>query len=180
MARKFTNKEPVLLLLGDFIYKSFNEESCSKQIIDAYKECGRTLVSISEVPIERVVHYGILHGVWDENETLMKVDKIIEKPTDDYAKEYLGVANERGERKYYATFGQYVLTPEVFEELDLEIHSDTPTEGEEYGLTAALDKVKERYGMYAYVPNGRSFDLGLPDAYRNTVWKYGIEAESVR
>ena len=70
--------------------------------------------------------------------------------------------------------------PEVFEELDLEIHSDTPTEGEEYGLTAALDKVKERYGMYAYVPNGRSFDLGLPDAYRNTVWKYGIEAESVR
>ena len=180
LARKFTNKEPVLLLLGDFIYKSFNEESCSKQIIDAYKECGRTLVSISEVPIERVVHYGILHGVWDENETLMKVDKIIEKPTDDYAKEYLGVANERGERKYYATFGQYVLTPEVFEELDLEIHSDTPTEGEEYGLTAALDKVKERYGMYAYVPNGRSFDLGLPDAYRNTVWKYGIEAESVR
>ena len=174
-AKKFTDGEPVLLLLGDFVYRSNTNENCSKQVIDAYKECGRTLVSIMEVPLEKVVHYGILHGVWDENETMMKVDSMVEKPTDDYAKEYLGVENERGERKYYATFGQYVLTPEVFEELETEITGGNPTEGKEYGLTAALDRVREKHGMYGFVPDGKSFDIGLPDAYRETMIKFGNE-----
>ena len=172
LAKKFADGEAVLLLLGDFVYRSNTGENCSKQVIDAYKECGRTLVSVMEVPINRVPHYGVLHGVWDENETLMKVDKMVEKPTDDYAKEYLGVKNARGQQKYYATFGQYVLTSEVFEELEKEITGGTPTEGKEYGLTSALDKVREKYGMYGFVPDGRSFDIGLPDVYRETMWEY--------
>ena len=169
LAKKFADGEPVLLLLGDFVYKSNTSENCCKQVIDAYKECGRTLVGIMEVPLSRVVHYGILHGIWDENETIMKVDRMVEKPTDDFAREYLGVRNNRGERKDYATFGQYVLTSEVFEELEKEIASGDPSEGKEYGLTAALDMVRERYGMYGYVPKGRSFDIGLPEAYREAV-----------
>ena len=36
-------------------------------------------------------------------------------------KNILGVKNAKGEQKYYATFGQYVLTPEVYEELESEI-----------------------------------------------------------
>lgn len=172
LTKKFTEGEPVLLLLGDFVYRSNTNECCSKQVIDAYKECGRTLVSIMEIPLERVVHYGILHGVWDENETLMKVDSMVEKPTDDYAKEHLGVQNARREQKYYATFGQYVLTPEVFEELEKEIYSCIPSEGKEYGLTAALDKVREKYGLYGFVPNGKSFDIGLPGAYRETMIQF--------
>lgn len=172
LTKKYADGEPVLLLLGDFVYRSNTAESCSKQIIDAYKECGRTLVSIMEVPIERVVHYGILHGVWDEDEEIMKVDKMVEKPMDDYAKEYLGVKNKRGERKYYATFGQYVLTPEVYDELEKEINSGKPSEGKEYGLTGALDRVRKKYGMYGFVPKGKAFDIGLPDAYRETMINY--------
>ena len=49
------------------------------------------MVSVTEIPLDRVVHYGILNGIWDdEEETMMKVARMIEKPTDDYAKEYLG------------------------------------------------------------------------------------------
>ena len=172
LTKRFADNEPVLLLLGDFVYRSSINESCSKQVIDAYKECGRTLVSIMEIPIERVVHYGVLHGVWDENESMMKVDKMLEKPTDDYAREYMGVENNRGERKYYATFGQYVLTQEVYEELDKEINSGKPSEGKEFGLTATLDRVREKYGMYGFVPKGQSFDIGLPDTYRETMIKF--------
>lgn len=172
LTKKFADGEPVLLLLGDFVYRSNTAENCSRQVIEAYKECGRTLVSIMEVPIERVVHYGILYGVWDEDEEIMKVDKMVEKPTDDYAKEYLGVKNKRGERKYYATFGQYVLTQEVYEELEKEINSGKPSEGKEFGLTGALDRVREEYGMYGFVPKGKAFDIGLPDAYRETMINY--------
>ena len=174
LAKQFTDNEPTLLLLGDFVYRSNTNVNCCKQVIDAYKECGRTLVAITEVPLSRVVHYGILHGQWNDSaETIMKVEHMVEKPTDDYAKEYLGVRNARNERKYYATFGQYVLTPEVFEELERQIRQEEkPTEGEEYGLTAALDAVREKYGMFAFLPEGQSFDIGLPDAYRNTMWHF--------
>ena len=172
LAKRFTEGDPVLLLLGDFVYRSETSESCSRQIIEAYKECGRTLVSITEVPLEKVVHYGILHGVWDEDEILMKADRMVEKPTDDYAREYLGVKDARGEKRYYATFGQYILTSEVFEELEKQINSGTPTEGKEYGLTEALDAVRQKSGLFGFVPKGKSFDIGLPDSYRQTMWEY--------
>ena len=173
LAKEFANNEPVLLLLGDFVYRSTGSESCCKQVIDAYKECGRALVSVTEIPLERVVHYGIIRGLWDDkNESMMKVEKMVEKPTDDYAKEYLGVKDSKGIDKYYSTFGQYVLTAEVFEELEDEIYRGNRTEGKEYGLTAALDRVREKYGLYAFIPHGRSFDIGLPDAYRDTMWNF--------
>ena len=173
LTKKFSENEPVMLLLGDFVYRSIGAENCCKQVIDAYKECGRTLVGIMETPLDRVVHYGILHGKWDDvNETMMKVDRFIEKPTDDIAREYLGVWNSKGEKKYYATFGQYVLMPEVYEELEKEINQGQRSEGKEYGLTAALDRVREKHGMYAFLPDGKSYDIGLPETYRETMWEY--------
>lgn len=175
LSKQFTEGEPVLLLLGDFLYRSGSKVNCCKQVMDAYQECGCTLVSVTEVPLKRVVHYGIVHGVWNNSqETMMKVDRMVEKPTDDYAREYLGIKNSRNEQKYYATFGQYVLTPEVFEELDKQIRvTGKPSEGKEFGLTAALDTVREKYGMFAFLPNGESFDIGLPDAYRETMRRFG-------
>ena len=61
----------------------------------------------------------------------------------------------------------------MFDELAREICVDKkPSEGKEYGLTAALSKVCAKYGMYAFLPAGRSFDIGLPDAYRETFWSF--------
>ena len=68
--------------------------------------------------------------------------------------------------------GQYVLTSDVFEELEKQINSGTPTEGKEYGLTEALDAVRQKSGLFGFVPKGKSFDIGLPDSYRQTMWEY--------
>lgn len=172
LSRQFSNGEPVLLLLGDFIYRSNISELCCTQIMNAYMQVGKPLVSIIETPIDEVAHYGIIHGQWeDTNETIMKVDSMIEKPTDDYAKEYLGVINNRHEKKYYKTFGQYVLTREVYEELEKEIREDDRQKGE-YQLTSALDAIQKTVGLCAFLPDGKSYDLGLPEAYRLTVWEY--------
>lgn len=174
LTKNFANNEPVLLLLGDFLYRSNSGVNCCKQVIDAYKECGCSLVSINEVPLDKVIHYGIVHGIWDDNnETMMKVDKMVEKPTTDYANEYLGVNNRKSEQKYYATFGQYVLTPDVYNALEYQICIvGKPSEGNEFGLTAALDTVRENKGLFAFVPDGDSFDIGLPEAYRETMWRF--------
>lgn len=66
--REFTNNEPVLLLLGDMIYQSYEDKTCSRQLIDAYEETGKTMVSMQAVPLENVSSYGILAGTW-ENES---------------------------------------------------------------------------------------------------------------
>ena len=42
----------------------------------------------------------------------------------------------------------------------------------EFQLTNALDAVSKTIGLYAVVSNGKSFDIGLPNAYRDTVWNY--------
>lgn len=171
-AKQFADGEPVLLLLGDFLYQSYINDNCCRQMIDAYKECGRTLVGIKEIPLERAGHYGLLHGIWDEDGKLMKADRMVEKPTNEYAEEYLGVPDTRGERKYYATFGQYVITPDVFEELEQEISEDKPSEGREFGLTAALDQAAKRNGIFGFVPDGQSYDIGLPETYRETICRF--------
>ena len=172
LTKKFAYNEPVLLLLGDFIYKTNSTEKCCTQIINAYMQVGKPLVSIIETPVDEVVHYGIIHGFWENtDETIMKVDSMVEKPTDDYAEEYLGVINKRKEKKYYKTFGQYVITKEVYDELEKEI-SEGKTQKGEYQLTSALDAMREGIGLYAYRPDGKSYDLGLPEAFRHTMWEY--------
>lgn len=132
-------------------------------------QVGKPLVSITETPLDEVVHYGIIHGKWENSEeNIMTVDSMIEKPTDDYAQEYLGVINNRKEKKYYKTFGQYILTKEIYEELEKEINEGRKQKGE-YQLTLALDAMRETIGLCAYLPDGASYDLGLPEAYRHTV-----------
>lgn len=175
--KAFTENEPVLLLLGDMVYQSFEENNCSKQLIQAFEQCGKTLVSIHEVSENEIMHYGILHGQWDnEEESLLKTDQIYEKPTRDYAREYLQVKNAKGDEQYYAVFGQYVLTPAVFAELENNIRNNQTSHGE-YQLTDALDQVREKLGLYGYKPNGKSYDLGLPEAYRETMWEFGRDLD---
>lgn len=138
--------------------------------MNAFYETGKTLVAMQEVQLENVVHYGILHGIWNnDEETILSTDTMVEKPTDDYAEQYLFVTNSRGDKKYYATFGEYVLTPEVFAELGNVIKKGNPTEGKEYGLTAVLDTIREKYGMNGFLPKARCFDIGLPQEYIKTI-----------
>lgn len=172
-SRTFSDGDPVLLLLGDMVYESFTSINCSKQIINAYEKCGKSLVSIHTVPLSEVEHYGIIHGQWEnKEETLLRMDCIYEKPTSDYASEYLRVLNSHKEEEYYAVFGQYVLTKEVYEELENKIKNHEMSRGE-YQLTDALDAVRDKYGMYGFKLEGKSYDIGLPETYRTTMWQYG-------
>lgn len=69
-------------------------------------------------------------------------------------------------------FGQYVLTPDVFEELDNNIREGKRSQGE-YQLTDVLDTIREKHGLFGFKPNGRAYDIGLPEAYRKTLYEFG-------
>lgn len=171
--RSFAQEEPVLLVLGDHIFISNGDSSCASQAIESFEKNSSLMVLVQEVPLEQVSHYGIVKGEWvDERERNLNVTGIFEKPDIKFAKEHLGIKNRIGNTKYYSVFGQYILTPEVFEVLENNICLGR-TENGEFQLTSALDEVRKMIGMYALVPNGQRFDIGLPDAYRHTVWNYG-------
>lgn len=174
-ARKFIGNEPVLLMLGDFIYSSNLNVSCTMQTIKAYRKSGGQLtVAIRPVALEKVVHYGVLTGVFDSGRSyLMKVTEMAEKPSVQYAKDYLGV-KAAGEENYYCTFGQYVLTPDVFDHLEKDIKKhDDSGDMSEIQLTDALCSVLEDKGMTGVLVDGKSFDVGIPEAYAETVFSFG-------
>lgn len=171
--KEFTDNEPVLLLLGDMIYDSFEDRTCSLQLIDAFEECGKTMVSMQTVDLDEVSHYGILSGSWENaNENILKVNAIIEKPDKEYAMEYLNVKTKNKKENYYCAYGQYILTPEVFEALEYNISNNITTKGE-IQLTDALDTVRERDGIMGFVFNGKVYDIGTPEMYRDTVATFG-------
>jgi UTP--glucose-1-phosphate uridylyltransferase len=69
---------------------------------------------------------------------------------------------------FLTVFGQYVLTPHVFEYLEENIRHNIRERGE-FQLTSCLDKVRQEHGFTGYVVKGRRFDLGLPESYWQTV-----------
>lgn len=172
--RDFTKKDPVLLLLGDMIYHAGESGiNCMKQMVDAYEKTGLPVISMHTVPLDEVVHYGIMHGQWEDNskETLLKLDRIAEKPSVDDAKEYLRVATKAKKDNYFAVFGQYVLNDEVFEILKENIDNNKLESGE-IQLTSALEECRRRSGMMGYVVDGTSYDIGLPEMYIRTLSEY--------
>ena len=142
------------------------------QMIGVYERTGLPIISMHAVTEENVVHYGIMHGQWENQEqTILKLDSIIEKPTVEYARDYLKVKTKKIPENYYAVFGQYVLTKEVFEVLGKNI-KDNKCQNGEIQLTDALEQTRRRIGMVGYLVDGISYDVGLPEMYVQTVCEY--------
>lgn len=171
-AADFANNEPVLLLLGDTLYHSDSNKPCALQLIEKYEQYNKLMVSIHPVPLAEVSHYGILSGTWeDKDETILSVSQMNEKPKASYAEEFLGVKCKDGERRYMSVFGQYILTPEVFEQLRSDIAKATNPHME-IELTSALDKIREQTGMIGVQLQGRMYDMGNYIAFKNCVSSY--------
>ena len=174
----FTHDEPVLLLLGDTLYRSKSNKPCALQLIEKYERYNQMMVSIHDVPLAEVSHYGILSGVWeDKDETILNVSAMNEKPKASYAEEYLGVRDIEGRHHYYSVFGQYILTPEVFEQLGKNIRQADEEHDmqREIELTTALEQVRQQSGMIGVRLKGEMFDMGNPTALSRTIMNYSKE-----
>lgn len=174
----FTHDEPVLLLLGDTLYRSTSNKPCALQLIEKYERYNQMMVSIHDVPLAEVSHYGILSGVWeDKDETILNVSAMNEKPKPSYAEEFLGVRDKEGRHHYYSVFGQYILTPEVFEQLGKNIRQADEEHDmqREIELTTALEQVRQQSGMIGVRLKGEMFDMGNPTALSRTILNYSKE-----
>lgn len=172
LTANFAAGEPVLLMLGDTIYRSRNAKTCTLQFIEAYEKYNKPMVAIHPIPLLDVSHYGIMAGYWDNREeTILHMTQFCEKPKVSFAEENLAVKMRNGEHRYYSVFGQYILTPEVYQQLKADV-VNAQHDGKEIELTSALDKVRAQYGMYGVQVDGEMFDMGKPDAFQNCITNF--------
>ncbi|NOY82049.1 MAG: GHMP kinase [Kiritimatiellaeota bacterium] len=168
-AREWVGDTPFLLMLGDHVYRSDTETPCARQLLDAFKRTGgRSVVGVYPAPLRDVVHYGTVAGEWvDSEQRLLQIGELAEKPSEDYASNNL-VTPGVDSGHILCISGQYVLTPEIFELLGREIDADAREAGE-IQLTTALESLRKTSGVFGYRIAGRHFDIGLPEAYVETV-----------
>ena len=141
-ARAFVGDEPFAVLLGDdVVYHP--QRPALRQLIDVYEETGGSVLGCQIVADTQVSSYGIVAGTM-ENERLMRVSDMIEKPA-------LAEAPSR-----MAVLGRYIIRPEIFSILQ----NTEPGKGGEIQLTDALKVLAQRDTVYAYNFEGRRYDLG--------------------
>ncbi|MBD3422504.1 MAG: GHMP kinase [Chitinivibrionales bacterium] len=166
-AKDWVGDEPFLLLLGDHLYASDTTTSCTRQMLDAYDRVETSVVGLKITPGEIIHHFGCATGAWQEPKSLLQLTEFAEKPDLAYAREKLHVEG-MPEDQFFTVFGQYVLQPELFEILDEHISQNIREKGE-FQLTSCLDRLRQERGFYGYVVKGRRFDIGIPEAYQQTL-----------
>ena len=169
-ARDWVNNEPFLLLLGDHVYTTEIESSCAAQMVDIYQQHGTSVIGIT-VMHEDIIHKaGCIAGTWKTDKEILAISQIYEKPTLEYAREHLKVA-EMAQNEFLGVFGMYVLEPAIFELLASEITNNERFKGE-FQLTTCLDKLRTNNGVIGYLVQGKYYDTGMPLFYRQTIIDY--------
>ena len=165
-AKEWIGAEPFLLMLGDHLYVSTTETPCARQLIDAFERTNDavSVLSLYVEEISRVSHYGTVTGKWIEGRMqLLEIAEFAEKPSQEYAREQL-VTPGLEEDRFLCVFGQYVLTPKIFEHLERQVAADSREAGE-IQLTTALESLRKEQGFLGLRVDGTHYDTGMPGPY---------------
>ena len=165
--REAVGNEPFLLMLGDHLYRSKGEQSCARQLVEAYNKYGISVVGLRRTPEDQIANFGTATGVWIEDNRLMNVTEFAEKPTVDYARHNLRVPG-LPEGEYLTVFGQYIIKPQIFDYLEEHIRNNVRERGE-FQLTSALDRLRQEDGFLGLIIDGQRYDIGLPEYYLETL-----------
>ncbi|MEE9368100.1 MAG: sugar phosphate nucleotidyltransferase [Pontiella sp.] len=169
-AKEWGNNEPFILMLGDHLFAFDTDTPCIQQLIQLYERTGRSVVGLQETPEERVKNFGCATGIWEEGDSLLSITEFCKKPSIDYAREHLTTQDVK-DGHILTIFGQYILTPHIFELLEDNITRNM-REGGEFQLTSCLDRLRQEEGFVGLKIKGRRFDIGMPDNYRQTSIDY--------
>jgi UTP--glucose-1-phosphate uridylyltransferase len=111
-------------------------------MLDVLERYGRSVIALQDVPRQRISSYGCAEAGFAQDDGLVEVRSIVEKPDPADAPSTLAV------------MGRYVFTPEIFDALD----RIEPGRGGELQLTDAIGLLLETQTVY-----GRVFDTGRYD-----------------
>lgn len=155
-ARDIIGNEPFAILLPDVLIQA--ENSCLKQMIEAYDAVGGNIVAVDEVPHEQVSSYGVIkHG--ERHGNIMQILDMVEKPKKEEAPSDLKIT------------GRYILQPEIFEELE----RTQKGAGGEIQLTDAMHALMKTQDFHALEFEGQDFDCGSREGYTEAFISYALK-----
>ncbi|MCO6183168.1 UTP--glucose-1-phosphate uridylyltransferase GalU [Leuconostoc fallax] len=157
-AKSFIGNEPFVVLLGDDLTQ--DKEPLTKQLIDRYNQTGESTLAVMRVPHDQVSEYGVIDPAAKVSEDgLYRVKNFVEKPKPEDAPSDLAI------------IGRYLLTPEIFEELE----NTAPGKGNEVQLTDAIDSLNNRQHVYAHEFKGSRYDIGSKIGFLETNIEFGLK-----
>jgi len=160
-AKSFIGEEPFAVLLGDDIV--YAKKPCLQQMIAVYDRYGASILGVQEVAREDVSKYGIVDGEQLE-ERVYRVRGLIEKPAPEQAPSAIAI------------LGRYIISPAIFEIL---AHT-RPGKGGEIQLTDALQELARKEAIYAYIFEGRRYDVGDKQGFLEATVEYALRREELR
>ena len=161
-AKSFMEGEPFAVLLGDDVVYN-PAKPALKQLMDIYDATGGSVLGCQNVRPEDVSSYGIVAGEETENERLMRVSNMVEKPAIDEAPSTLAV------------LGRYIIKPQIFELLE----KTKPGKGGEIQLTDALCRLAELDTVYAYDFEGKRYDVGDKLGFLKATVEFALRREDL-
>jgi UTP--glucose-1-phosphate uridylyltransferase len=145
-ARDIVGDEPFAIFLPDeFMHGS---PGCMKQMVDAYHRLGGNMISVLEVPHDRVSSYGVIAPGQREG-AVTEVLGLVEKPKVEDAPSNLIIS------------GRYILQPEVMRVLE----TQEKGAGGEIQLTDAMAQMIGQQPFHAVTFDGKRYDCGSKVGY---------------
>jgi UTP--glucose-1-phosphate uridylyltransferase len=171
-SKAFADGDPILLCLGDHLFRG-SAESCHSQLINAYRICGGKSVSaVNRIHTNDLGGYGTIAGKrLQANPDLIDVSLIIEKPSIEVARKKLRVDGLEAD-EFLGWFGMHTLSPLIYEILEEMITEDIRQQGE-IQLTYAQELQRQREGYFALeITDGKRFDFGTPQDLVRSVTEF--------
>jgi UTP--glucose-1-phosphate uridylyltransferase len=159
-AREFVGNQPFAVFFSDDLVLS--KTPCIKQLIEIYSEHKCSVLALEPVALDEVDKYGIIRGS-RIGERLYDLEEMVEKPEKDDAPSNLAI------------MGRYVLTPEIFEELE----NTKPGRDGEIQLTDALRSLLIQQKILGYVFEGKRYDIGDRLGFLKATVEYALERDDI-
>ena len=155
-ARDAVGDEAFAVMLPDEL---MGDSSLLAQMNGVCASTGGSVVGVKQVPAERVSSYGVIapSGPVDDS-GVIPVGDLVEKPPVEEAP------------SDYALLGRYVLTPDVFDEIE----QLTPGRGGELQLTDALRAQAARAPFSAVVSSVDRYDTGNPVGFLDAAIAFAL------
>lgn len=163
-AEPYIGDEPFALLLGDellYADEKKGETPCIKRLADIYEKTGKSVIATMEVFGDDVSKYGNI-GIADEEDGVMTVNRIIEKPSLSEA-----LSNN-------AVIGRYVMAVGIMEKLK----KLTPRNNE-LSFSDVLDELAEKGQLLASGFDGERYDVGDKFGYVKANVEFALKSAEI-
>ena len=161
VAHKHVGEDPFVVMLGDDIM--VEHSTVLADMIAAYERTRSSVIAFKSFPPEEISSYGCADAEPTDEESLVRLRGIVEKPKAEDAPSDLAV------------MGRYVFTPAIFDAID----RTKPGVGGEIQLTDAIAILLAEQPVYGFVFDEGRFDIGKKLDYLRATVELALDREDL-